>query len=167
MRLFALVALFLVLIAIVNFVNLATVRSVNRAKEVGVRKSVGAQRGLLVQQFLGESLLITVLALLLAFLLTSSLLPYFNQLKNKQMELPVGQPWFWVTLLGLGLLTGLLAGFFPHYTCHRLIRYRYSRVIFELVRVSERSVKAWSSFSSGYPCCSWLAQWWSISSWTM
>ena len=112
-RLFALVALFLVLIAIVNFVNLATARSVNRAKEVGVRKSVGAQRGLLVQQFLGESLLITILALLLAFLLTSSLLPYFNQLTDKQMELPVGQPWFWGTLLGLGLLTGLLAGFYP------------------------------------------------------
>ena len=112
-RLFAVIAVFLLTIAIVNFMNLATARSVKRAKEVGVRKSVGAPRGLLVRQFLGESLLITALALLVAFLLTSGLLPSFNQLTGKQIEMPVGQPWFWGMLLGLGLLTGLLAGSYP------------------------------------------------------
>jgi len=112
-RLFAVVAVFLLAIAIVNFMNLATARSVKRAREVGVRKSVGARRGWLIRQFLGESLLLTALALIAALLLTNSLLPSFNALTSKQMAIPVDQPWFWGALLGLGLLTGLLAGSYP------------------------------------------------------
>jgi ABC-type antimicrobial peptide transport system permease subunit len=76
--------------------NLATARSVKRAKEVGVRKSVGARRGLLIRQFLGESLLMTAFALIVAVLLTGAFLPQFNQLTNKQMVMPL-------TSLGSGL----------------------------------------------------------------
>jgi predicted permease len=113
-RLFAVVAMFLLTIAIINFMNLATARSVKRAKEVGIRKSVGAMRGLLIRQFLGESLLMTAFALIMAVLLTGGLLlPAFNELTNKQIVMPLDQAWFWAVLLGLGLLTGLLAGSYP------------------------------------------------------
>lgn len=112
-HLFSIVALFLLLIAGINFMNLATARSVKRAREVGVRKVVGAERSSLIGQFMGEALLLTTLALTLAVGLVAFLLPVFNQLTDKQLTLPISQPSFWAALLGLLVAMGGLAGSYP------------------------------------------------------
>ncbi|QMW03121.1 ABC transporter permease [Spirosoma foliorum] len=112
-RLFAIVAVFLLLIAGINFMNLATARSTKRAREVGVRKVIGAERSSLIGQFMGEALLLTTLALVLAVTLVSLLLPAFNLLTDKQLTLPTQHPYFWVLLAGLLLVTGSLAGSYP------------------------------------------------------
>lgn len=112
-RLFTLLAIFIMLIACINFMNLATARSVKRAKEVGVRKVVGALRSSLIIQFIGEALLLAFLSLVIALLVTILLLPAFNQLSGKQLSLPISQPVFWATLLGLTVLTGFVAGSYP------------------------------------------------------
>ena len=112
-RLFSLVAVFILLIACINFMNLATARSVQRAKEVGIRKVVGAVRALLVGQFMGEALLLTFFAVLVSLVLIVLLLPGFNVLTGKQIVLPFGTPAFWLSLLGLTIATGLVAGSYP------------------------------------------------------
>jgi putative ABC transport system permease protein len=112
-RLFGIVAVFVLLIACINFMNLATARSVKRAREVGVRKVVGAAKGLLVGQFLGEALLLTFLSLLVAIALVGVLLPVFNNLTEKQITLEMLDSTFWLILLGMTLLTGLVAGSYP------------------------------------------------------
>ncbi|GAB3698814.1 ABC transporter permease [Spirosoma flavus] len=112
-RLFSLVAVFILLIACVNFMNLATARSAKRAKEVGVRKVVGAMRSLLIGQFVGEAMLLTVFSVFLAILLVGLILPAFNTLTGKQIVLPINEPAFWGGLAGLTLLTGLVAGSYP------------------------------------------------------
>lgn len=112
-RLFSFVAVFILLIACINFMNLATARSSKRAKEVGVRKVVGAMRSMLAGQFMGEALLITLLSVVLAVLLVALLLPAFNNLTAKQMVLPLSEPSFWGIIAGLLIVTGLLAGSYP------------------------------------------------------
>ncbi|MEZ2440318.1 ABC transporter permease [Chitinophaga sp. RCC_12] len=112
-RLFTLLAIFIMLIACINFMNLATARSVKRAKEVGVRKVVGALRSSLIIQFIGEAMLLAFFSLVIALLVVILLLPAFNQLSGKQLALPVSQPVFWATLLGLTVLTGFVAGSYP------------------------------------------------------
>lgn len=112
-RLFTFVAVFILLIACINFMNLATARSARRAKEVGVRKVVGAMRSMLAGQFMGEALLIAGLSAVLAVLLVALLLPAFNSLTSKQMALPWSEPSFWGVIVGLLVATGLLAGSYP------------------------------------------------------
>ncbi|WP_229317475.1 ABC transporter permease [Larkinella sp. C7] len=112
-RLFSIVAVFLLFIACINFMNLATARSVKRAREVGVRKVVGAERSSLIGQFMGEALLLTTLSLGLALGLVLLTLPVFNQLTGKHLGLPLGQPVFWAVLCGLLIGTGGLAGSYP------------------------------------------------------
>ena len=112
-RLFTIIALFVLLIACINFMNLTTARSAKRAKEVGVRKVVGAGRGLLFGQFIGEALLTTFLSVLLAVLLVVVALPDFNLLTQKQLSIQWTDPFFLVTLLGFTLLTGLVTGSHP------------------------------------------------------
>jgi putative ABC transport system permease protein len=112
-RLFSLVAVFILLIACINFMNLATARSTKRAKEVGVRKVIGAARPVLMAQFMGEAMLLTLFSILLAILLTTLLLPAFNDLTGKQLSLPVRRPLFWAAMLGLLLLSGFLSGSYP------------------------------------------------------
>ncbi|MFD2571038.1 ABC transporter permease [Spirosoma soli] len=112
-QLFGIVAIFVLLIACINFMNLATARSAKRAREVGVRKVVGAKRGALIGQFIGEALLLTFLGLALAIGLAALVLPAFNQLTNKQIILPASNPIFWAMLLGLGLVVGVIAGSYP------------------------------------------------------
>ena len=112
-RLFGLVAVFILLIASINFMNLATARSVKRAREVGVRKAVGAARGLLIGQFVGEAMLLTFVALLLALLMVAVLLPAFNSLTGKDVALDFTQGSLWALLLGVALATGLVAGSYP------------------------------------------------------
>ena len=112
-RIFTIVAGFILLIACVNFMNLATARSAKRAKEVGVRKVVGAMRSFLIGQFIGEAMLLTVVSVFLAVVLISLLLPSFNTLTGKQIFLPIHEPIFWGGLTGLTLLTGIVAGSYP------------------------------------------------------
>lgn len=111
-RLFALIALFILAIACINFMNLSTAKAAQRMKEVGIKKAIGAGRGLLIVQFLGESLLLTLLAMLLAVGLASLLLPQFNALTGKQIVLQFN-PTLLLTLAGITLFTGLLAGSYP------------------------------------------------------
>jgi ABC-type antimicrobial peptide transport system permease subunit len=112
-RLFTLIALFILLIACINFMNLATARSAGRGKEVGVRKVVGASRQTLIGQFIGESILLAVASALIALLIVGLLLPYFNELTGKQISLPLDNPTFFLALLGITLLTGIVAGSYP------------------------------------------------------
>ncbi|WP_162389739.1 ABC transporter permease [Spirosoma endbachense] len=112
-RLFSVVAIFLLLIACINFMNLATARSAGRAKEVGIRKVVGAGRSRLIGQFIGEALLLTLLSMLVALLLIALLLPSFNQLTGKHIALPFAELDFGLALVGILLATSLLAGSYP------------------------------------------------------
>lgn len=112
-RLFSLVAFFILLIACINFMNLATARSAKRAKEVGVRKVIGARRMSLIAQFAGEALLLTFISLIIAIAFAEALLPVFNKLSGKQLALPFSQPFFWVALLALLAATAIVAGSYP------------------------------------------------------
>ncbi len=104
---------FVLLIACVNFMNLATARSERRAREVGVRKVVGAQRSLLIGQFLSEALVMTLLALVFGVLLAKATLPAFNRFFEKSLVFDFSNWLIWSAILALGLLTGLLAGSYP------------------------------------------------------
>ncbi|NOW96690.1 ABC transporter permease [Mucilaginibacter sp. SG564] len=112
-RIFSIVAIFILLIACINFMNLTTARSVKRAKEIGVRKVVGAERWVLIRQFISESLLTTTLSVGIALLLLVVLLPVFNQVTQKQIELPFNQASFWIKLGFITLVTGLVSGSYP------------------------------------------------------
>lgn len=111
--LFGAIAGFILLIAGINFVNLSTARSANRAKEVGLRKTVGSTREYLIGQFLSESLLFSAFSFLLGLILAWVLLPYFNQLAGKNLHLPWLNPWFMPIILLSILLVGVLAGIYP------------------------------------------------------
>ena len=112
-KLFSTVGLIVLLIACVNFINLSTARSTRRAKEVGVRKTIGANRRHLIFQFLGESFLLTGLAVAVSLLFGSALIPVFNQLSGKNLTLDFTARPFWLALTGLTLTVGLLSGLYP------------------------------------------------------
>ena len=112
-RLFMLVAIFILMIASINFMNLTTARSTTRAREIGIRKVVGANRAKLIVQFLSESLLITAISAVLAILLIELLLPSFNELTAKSIDIDYSQPNYWLILLTTLTFTGLLAGIYP------------------------------------------------------
>ncbi|GGB17278.1 ABC transporter permease [Puia dinghuensis] len=112
-RLFGVIAGFILLIACINFMNLSTARSERRAKEVGIRKVVGAPRSRLISQFIGESVLLSFLAALVAIGIVLLSLPGFNTLTGAQLYIPFGNPWFWLSGLVFILFTGLLAGSYP------------------------------------------------------
>jgi len=111
---FSAIAVFILLIACVNFMNLSTARSANRAREVGIRKVLGSMRGGLISQFLLESVLISLISLLLALGLAALLLPVFNGLSGKEMGIGVfARPWMLPAILGLVVVVGMLAGSYP------------------------------------------------------
>jgi len=112
-RLFSLVAIFILLIACINFMNLSTARSIKRAKEIGVRKVIGAVQSSLVKQFLGEALVFSGLAIIIALLLVYLVLPGFNSLTNKHIYPPFYEMSFWMTIVALTIITGLIAGSYP------------------------------------------------------
>jgi putative ABC transport system permease protein len=111
--LLAILGLFILGIACINFMNLATARSEYRGREVGVRKVLGAARKQLILQFLSEALVTSFLALLLAVLISQLVLPVFNQYTEKNIRFNLGDWRIWASLLGIGLFTGLLAGSYP------------------------------------------------------
>ncbi|MEJ0080411.1 MAG: FtsX-like permease family protein [Puia sp.] len=112
-RLFSLIASFILLIACINFMNLSTARSEKRAREVGIRKVVGAAKSLLIWQFLAESLMFSLIAGALAVLVVELSLPSFNLLVSKRLFIDFGDLHFWTLAFGFVLLTGLLAGSYP------------------------------------------------------
>jgi predicted permease len=111
---FSLVAFFVLIIACINFVNLATARSGNRAREVGMRKVIGARRANILWQFLGESVFYALIAFALALGFVALLLPAFNNLSAKSMSLSLNGSWgFFLGLIGMAILAGLSAGVYP------------------------------------------------------
>jgi len=117
---FAIVALFLVLIAGMNYMNLATARSARRAREVGLRKVVGSRRGPLIAQFLSESTVFTIISLVLSIIILVALLPKFNTLAGKSFDLHIiYSPVVILTLVGVILVVGLLGGSYPAFFLSR------------------------------------------------
>ena len=111
--LFGIIGAFVLLLACINFMNLSTARSEKRAKEVGIRKTIGSLRSQLIMQFLSESVLLAVISLIIAILLVGLSLPFFNGLAAKEMSIPWTNPGFIIAALGFTLFTGLLAGSYP------------------------------------------------------
>ncbi|RIV21324.1 ABC transporter permease [Fibrisoma montanum] len=111
--LFGIIGVFVLLLACINFMNLSTARSVNRAKEVGVRKAIGSRRKELIVQFFSESLLVVTMAYGASIGLTYLAIPLFNEVADKHMTVPVNTPLFWLSGLGFTVLTGLIAGSYP------------------------------------------------------
>ena len=112
-RLFVIIAIFILLIACVNFMNLSTARSQKRAKEVGVRKVMGAFKSSLVLQFINESIFISFLSFVAAIIIVVICLPAFNQLTGKQVSLEFSNPFYWLFAIAFILLTGFIAGSYP------------------------------------------------------
>ena len=111
---FSVIAMFVLLIACINFMNLSTARSAQRAREVGVRKSIGALRFQLIRQFLGESVLSAILSGIVAIPLIYAALPLLNGFSGKQLSLDLtGDPVIWGILLGVPLVVGVLSGMYP------------------------------------------------------
>jgi putative ABC transport system permease protein len=110
---FTAIAAFIMVIACINFMNLSTARSERRAREVGIRKSVGSRRNEIIAQFLGESILLATLALLIAIIIVEVALPFYNILVEKKLTLDFTSPLFWILSVSLVLFTGLLSGSYP------------------------------------------------------
>ncbi|WP_428235288.1 ABC transporter permease [Gracilimonas sp.] len=112
-RLFTIVAIFILLIACINFMNLSTAKATKRAKEVGIRKSIGASQGSLIGQFIGESMIITFFSLLVSVFLVELSLPVFNDLTDKAIDVSYSDPMLLLIFLGTALVTGFVAGSYP------------------------------------------------------
>lgn len=112
-NIFSIVAIFILVVACINFMNLATARSARRAKEVGLRKAIGAERTQLIVQFLGESLIISFMALIIAIGLVVLSLPLFNHIAGKELNIRFLDLRLWLGLVGLALFTGLISGSYP------------------------------------------------------
>lgn len=112
-QLFSIIAIFILLIACINFMNLSTARASRKAKEVGIKKSVGAQRQSIVLQYLSESMVMSVLAAVVALLIVYTLLPQFNYVTDKKITLQLLQSPLLLWLFGIVLITGLIAGSYP------------------------------------------------------
>ena len=118
---FSLIALLILLMACVNFMNLSTARSENRAREVGVRKVIGAKQKNLIFQFFAESVLLALLALLFAVIIAQLALPAFNSLTGKEVSLDIFSPSLLVlSLLGIAVLTGMISGSYPAFVLSSL-----------------------------------------------
>ncbi|HSN08738.1 MAG TPA: ABC transporter permease, partial [Hanamia sp.] len=112
-RMFSIIALIILLIACVNFMNLSTARSEKRAKEVGIRKTLGSERKQLIFQFFIESIILATLSFVISIFAVYLLLPAFNSLVDKHLFLPITQPVFWIGALVIVLFTGVVAGSYP------------------------------------------------------
>jgi putative ABC transport system permease protein len=141
-RLFCFIAGFILLIACINYMNLSTARSEKRAREVGIRKVVGAGKGSLIGRFLGESIFISFIAGVFALLIVQLCLPWFNQIVDfpgfnvytgKRLSVPYDSPGFWLAAIGFILITGILAGCYPAFYLARykpisVLQKHYKRV---------------------------------------
>jgi putative ABC transport system permease protein len=112
-RLFTIIGIFILLLACINFMNLSTARSEKRAKEVGIRKTIGSLRSQIIGQFYCESLLVVVCAFMLSVLLGQVALPLFNEIDGKNISIPYSNPVFWFTGICFTIITGMFAGSYP------------------------------------------------------
>src|SRR5436190_1215835 len=112
-RLFSIIAIIILVIACVNFMNLSTARSEKRAREVGVRKTLGSGKKQLILQFFSESIILSLFAFVSSLIAVVLLLPAFNSLVDKHLSLDITQPAFWIASLSLVLFTGIVAGSYP------------------------------------------------------
>ncbi len=112
-NMFGLIGIFILVIACINFMNLATARSERRAREVGIRKSVGSKRKEIVFQFLGESVMIATIAFIIAVLIAELSIPAFNTLIEKKLSIDYTSQQFWLFAAGIILVTGILSGSYP------------------------------------------------------
>jgi len=112
-KMFAIIAALILIIACINFMNLSTARSEKRGKEVGIRKVVGAQRKSLVVQFIGESISLAFIAGIFAVIIVQLVLPAYNQLLGLKLFIDFYNPYFWLFAIAFVLFTGLLAGIYP------------------------------------------------------
>ncbi len=112
-RLFSGIAIFVLLIACINFMNLSTARSTKRAKEVGIRKVIGAERKIIILQFLGEAFLLTLLSVAFALMLVKLTLPVFNTIMGKTLSLQLTDPDFILAAGVITLVTALVSGSYP------------------------------------------------------
>src|SRR6187399_2797820 len=117
--LYGTIGVFVLLLACINFMNLSTARSEKRAKEVGIRKTIGSLKSQLILQFLSESIFIALMAFVLTIALVELSLPFFNSISAKQMRLPWGNVQFWLLTLGFVLFTGIIAGSYPAFYLSR------------------------------------------------
>ncbi|MBG9377554.1 ABC transporter permease [Panacibacter sp. DH6] len=117
--LFAIIGIFVLLLACINFMNLSTARSEKRAKEVGIRKAVGSLRQQLVGQFLSESILVALCAFVLSIILVLLMMPLFNRMADKEMSLPWSTGVFWFIAIAFTVITGLIAGSYPAFFLSR------------------------------------------------
>lgn len=111
--LFSAIALFVLLLACINFINLSTAKSANRAKEVGLRKVVGSFRSNLIGQFLTESILVTFISTAIGVLFAVMVMPLFNEISGKALEMPFDQWWLIPSMIALALVVGTVAGIYP------------------------------------------------------
>jgi putative ABC transport system permease protein len=133
------VALFVIILACINFINLATARSTHRAKEVGLRKVVGSARGALIRQFIGESFVITTLSLLVALAMVGVFLPVFNQLLGKHYQfIHLINPYMLISIIALLMATTLLAGYYPAWVLSGL---RPSEILKGKIQNSTRGIQ--------------------------
>lgn len=112
-KLFSIIGIFILVIACINFMNMATARSESRAREVGIRKSVGSLRKQLIIQFIGESTFITFIAFLFAMVIVELSLPFYNMLVNKQLFINYTNPYVWLSALLFTFIVGIVAGSYP------------------------------------------------------
>lgn len=136
-QLFGAIAVFVLLIACINFMNLATARSEKRAREVGIRKSIGSRKKELIIQFLGESILITLVAFLLAIVLVELSLPAYNTLVKKKLLIEYDNPYLWLAAGSMILVTGIIAGSYPAFY---LSSFRPVQVLKGKIQVGKDSV---------------------------
>ncbi len=112
-RLFSIVAIFILLIACINFMNLSTAKAAKRSKEVGIRKSIGASQGSLIGQFIGESMIISFFSLFISIISVQLFLPVFNDLTDKSISINYSDPFLLALFLGTVFITGLVSGSYP------------------------------------------------------
>nr|WKN37789.1 ABC transporter permease [Tunicatimonas sp. TK19036] len=136
-RIFVAIALFIIILACINFINLSTARSAERAKEVGIRKAIGSGRAALVGQFLAESMAISLLAMLLALGLAELLRYPFSEVAGKPLTLALlSRPYIWVAILSITLVSGLMAGLYPAWY---LTRFEASKVLKSMLVSGKKS----------------------------
>ncbi len=136
-RMFAIIAIFILVIACINFMNLATARSEKRAREVGIRKTVGSRRKELIFQFLGESVLVAFIAFVVAICIAELALPFYNDLVGKKLFIGYANPNFWMAVGAIVLITGLVSGSYPAFY---LSSFNAATVLKGKIRTSSQSV---------------------------
>jgi putative ABC transport system permease protein len=136
-NMFSLIGIFILVIACINFMNLATARSERRAREVGIRKSVGSKRKEIVFQFLGESIMISIIAFAIALILTEISLPAYNTLLEKKLSIDYTSLQFWGFAIAIILITGILSGSYPAFY---LSSFNVTRVLKGKVQVGKGAV---------------------------